>query len=83
MNKRYLRGNGSNHVEDLKEHSLSDGVVQLSDIERSTLATGGSSLTSGRGRLSGSGSGSGGGPTGRLGSLGGSLGRGSNVRHLF
>jgi hypothetical protein len=42
------RANGTNHVEDLEQHGLSDGVVEFTDIEGST-GTLGSGLTRGRG----------------------------------
>lgn len=38
MNKRYLRGDGSNHVEDLKEHSLGDGGIKFTHVEGGVLA---------------------------------------------
>jgi hypothetical protein len=47
-----LRGDGTNHVEDLKQHGLGDSVVEFTDIEGSA-GTSSSGLTSGsRGRLS-------------------------------
>lgn len=79
------RGDGANHVEDLEQHGLGDGVVELSDVERSAGA--GGSLTRGRGGLglsSGGGSSSSSGLRGS-GSRGLSLGRGrrSGFRHCF
>jgi len=77
-----LRGDGTNHVEDLEQDSLGDGVVEFTNIERSSRS-GSSGLTSGRGGLSGSLTGSGLTTGGRgLGSIGRSQGWGSDVRHF-
>ena len=77
-----LRGDGTNHVEDLEQHGLGDGVVEFTDIEGSTRSSSGGG-TSGRGGLSRSLTGSGLTTSGRgLGGGGLSLGGGSDVRHF-
>lgn len=77
-----LRGNGTNHVEDLEQHGLGDGVVEFTDIEGSTRSGsgGGASGGGGLGRsLTGSGLTTGG---RGLGGGGLSLSGRSNVRHF-
>lgn len=46
-----LRGDGTNHVENLKQHGLGDGVVEFTDIERGAGTSGGG-LAGGGSRLS-------------------------------
>jgi len=46
-----LRGDGTNHVEDLEQHGLGDSVVEFTDIERGAGTSSGG-LAGGGGRLS-------------------------------